>query len=223
MITVHHLESSRSHRVLWLLEELEVPYEIRRYARDPVTSQAPPALREVHPLGKSPVITDGEATVAESGAIVEYLVETYGDGRLVPEPGTEAHRRYRYFMHYAEGSLMPYLTMKVVFRKVETAPLPFFVRPIAKGIAGKVNATFLDPNLKRHLDFLEDALERHDWFAGDDFTGADVQMAFPLEAAAVRAPFGEGRPRLTAYLERVRARPAWQRAVERGGGVGVVD
>src|SRR4051794_21840615 len=135
MITVHHLNNSRSQRVLWLLEELELPYEIVKYQRDPKTMLAPASLRAIHPLGKSPVITDGEATLAESGAILEYLVEPYGRGAMSPPPGTGAYRRYRYFMHYAEGSLMPLLLMKLVFAKVKT-DAPFLIRPVAKAIAG---------------------------------------------------------------------------------------
>src|SRR5215510_1009006 len=157
MITVHHLNNSRSHRVLWLLEELELPYEIVKYERDPMTLLAPAQLRAIHPLGKSPVITDGDAKLAESGAILEYLVETHGKGKLAPAPGTAAYRDYRYFMHYAEGSLMPFLVMKLVFNKVK-AEAPFLVRPIAKGISGMVSSRFLDPNLKAHVAFLADHL-----------------------------------------------------------------
>ena len=143
MITVHHLENSRSQRVLWLLEELAVPYEVRRYARDPKTLYAPPALAKVHPLGKSPVITDGDITVAESGAIVEYLIDAHGQGRLRPAPGTPEQRRYTYWLHFAEGSLMPPLLMQLVFDKVRTAPVPFFVKPIVLGIADKVTASYI--------------------------------------------------------------------------------
>src|ERR1043165_9122797 len=145
MITVHHLNNSRSQRVLWLLEELGLDYEIVKYERDPKTLLAPASLRKVHPLGKSPVITDGDATLAESGAIIEYLVDTHGKGKLVPAAGTPAYRDYRYFMHYAEGSLMPFLVMKLVFAKIKS-DAPFLVRPIAKTIADTVGARFLDPN-----------------------------------------------------------------------------
>ena len=155
MIVVHHLNNSRSQRVLWLLEELELPYEIKRYERDPKTMFAPPSLREVHPLGKSPVITDGDLTLAESGAILEYLVDTYGDGRLAPARGTRERARYSHFMHYAEGSAMPPLLLRLVFAKVATSPVPFFVRPVVKGIAAKVNASYIGPQIKLHLDYLE--------------------------------------------------------------------
>ena len=215
MITVHHLNNSRSQRVLWLLEELELPYEIVKYERDPRTMLAPPSLRAVHPLGKSPVITDGDATLAESGAILEYLVETYGKGTVAPAPGTPAYRQYRYFLHYAEGSLMPFLLLKLVFSKVKT-DAPFLVRPIAKTIANTVGSRFVDPNLASHLAFLAEHLGKHAWFAGDHFTAADVQMSYPVEGAVARA--GDAiPPKLTEWLARIQARPAYRRAIERGG------
>ena len=217
MIVVHHLNNSRSQRVLWLLEELGLDYEIRRYQRDPKTLLAPPELREVHPLGKSPVVSDGELTLAESGAILEYLVERYGGGRLVPAPGTPEGLRYRYWMHYAEGSLMPPLLLKLVFNRVESAPMPFFARPVARGIARRTKASFVDPQIVRHLDYLEAELGEHRWFAGADFSAADIQMSFPLEAAAARGGVDSGRPRLAGFLERIHARPAYRRALEAGG------
>jgi glutathione S-transferase len=215
MITVHHLNNSRSQRVLWLLEELELPYEIVKYERDPKTMLAPASLRAVHPLGKSPVITDGDATLAESGAILEYLVETYGKGAVAPAPGTPAYRLYRYFLHYAEGSLMPILLLKLVFNKVKT-DAPFLVRPIARTIAGTVSSRFIDPNLSTHLTFLADHLGKHTWFAGDAFTAADVQMSYPVEGAVARAGGGIS-PKLTEWLARIQARPAYRKALERGG------
>ena len=217
MITVHHLDNSRSQRVLWLLEELDVPYRIENYARDPKTMLAPEALRRVHPLGKSPVITDGDITVAESGAIVEYLVERQGSGRLAPPPGTPERRRYTYWLHFAEGSAMPPLLMKLVFDRVASAPMPFFARPIAKAIAAQVMAGFVTPNLERQLDFMEAELGRSPWFAGADFTAADIQMSFPIEASAQRAGLDARRPRLMDWLARIHARPAYRRALERGG------
>ena len=186
MIVVHHLNNSRSQRVLWLLEELGVPYEVKRYERDVATMLAPASLRAVHPLGKSPVVTDGGLTLAESGAIIEYLAGRYGDGRLVPAPGTPMRQRYTYWMHYAEGSAMPPLLLKLVFSRVESAPMPFFVKPIARAIVGRAMTSFIDPQIKLHLDFMEGELGKSTWFAGDDFTAADVQMSFPLEAAASR-------------------------------------
>jgi len=217
MITVHHLNNSRSQRVLWLLEELAMPYEIKHYQRDPTTMLAPDSLRQVHPLGKSPVITDGKVTVAESGAIVEYLVDRYSNGRLVSAAGTPERLRYTYWLHFAEGSAMPPLLMKLVFDKVASSPMPFFVKPIARGISAKVLKTFVEPNLKRQLDFMEDELTKNAWFAGDAFSAADIQMSFPLEAAAQRAGLDASRPHLMAFLKRIHARPAYVRALERGG------
>ncbi len=215
MITVHHLNQSRSQRVLWLLEELGVDYEIRPYQRDPRTMLAPPELRAVHPLGKSPVITDGDRTNAESGAIVEYLIDQYGGGRLVPPAGTPERLRWTYWLHYAEGSAMPPLLLKLVFTALPKQT-PALLRPLVRAICGKVQATFVDPQLKTHVDFWEQALTRSPWFAGDSFSAADVQMSFPVEAASARVGFAE-RPRLRAFLEQIHARPAYQRAIERGG------
>ncbi len=215
MIVVHHLNHSRSQRVLWLLEELGLPYRIEFYERNPKTLLAPPALRQVHPLGKSPVVVDGDLVLAESGNIIETLVERYGEGRLAPAPGTPERQRWRYWLHYAEGSFMPPLLMKLVFDQVEKAPL--IVRPVAKAISAKVNAAFIRPNLKTHLDFLEAELAQSPWFAGDAFSAADIQMSFPLEAAAARAGLDHRRPRLMDWLERIHARPAYKTALEKGG------
>ena len=223
MLVVHHLDNSRSQRVLWLLEELGTPYEIVFYRRDPKTMLAPPALRAVHPLGKSPVVTDGDLTLVESGAIVEYLADRYGGGRLAPAVGTPARLRYTRGLHYAEGSLMPPLLLKLVFHRVETEKMPFFAKPIAKAIAGKVRQAFIDPQLRLHLDYLEGELEHAEWFAGDAFSGADIQMSFPIEAAAARGGLGANRPRLTAWLERIHARAAYRRALERGGPYAILD
>jgi glutathione S-transferase len=217
MVTVHHLNNSRSQRVLWMLEELAVPYEVKRYERDVTTMLAPPSLRAVHPLGKSPVITDGDLTLAESGAILEYLVERYGKGRFVPAPGTPDRVRYLYWMHYAEGSAMPPLLMKLVFDRVETAPMPFFVKPVARAIAGRARSSFIEPQIQLHLDYLEREVAKTGWFAGNDFTAADIQMSFPLEAAAARAGLSSSRPNLMKFLERIHARPAYKRALETGG------
>jgi glutathione S-transferase len=217
MIIVHHLNNSRSQRILWLLEELGLAYEIKKYQRDPKTMLAPPELRAVHPLGKSPVIQDGDTIVAESGAIIEYLTGRYGDGRLAPAPDTPERMRYTYFLHYAEGSAMPPLLLKLVFDRVENSPAPFFVRPIARAIANKVKDGFVLPQIRQHLAFLEGELAERAWFAGDDFSAADIQMSFPLEAAAARGGLDGKYPKLSAFLERIHARPAYQRALERGG------
>ena len=217
MITVHHLNNSRSQRVLWLLEELGVPYEIRKYQRDAKTMLAPLELTKVHPLGKSPVITEGDVTVAETGAIVEYVLEQHGGGRLEPAAGTAERRRMRYWLHFAEGSAMPPLLLKLIFDRIESGPMPFFAKPIAKGIARKVKTLMIEPNLKRQLDFMEAELGRSEWFAGAEFSAADIQMSFPIEAAKQRAGLDASRPRLMAFLKKIHARPAYQRALERGG------
>jgi glutathione S-transferase len=217
MVVVHHLNNSRSQRVLWLLEELGVPYEVKRYERDAKTMLAPPSLMAVHPLGKSPVIVDGAVTVAESGAIVEYLVDKYGAGRLIPPAATAERRRYTYWLHYAEGSAMPPLLLKLVFDRIASNPAPWPVSAIARRIAATVQNSFIGPNLKRHLDYMESELGTHAWFAGEEFTAADVQMSFPLEAAASRAGLNASRPKLMAFLDRIHARDAYKRALERGG------
>jgi len=224
MITVHHLENSRSQRVLWLLEELGTPYTVKRYSRHPVTLLAPPELKAVHPLGKSPVIDDDGTVVAESGAIVEYLVDTHGGGRLKPPPGTPEARRYTYWLHFAEGSLMPPLLVALIFARVRGAKVPFFVKPILKGIAAQVHKAYIDPNVSNLLAFLESELQQREWFAGDEFTAADVQMSYPLEAAAAgRAGFtAQSHPRLHAWLMRCQARPAYQRALAAGGPYSVI-
>jgi len=215
MIIVHHLNNSRSQRILWMLEELGLDYGVKRYQREP-SMQAPASLRAVHPLGKSPVITDGDRTLAESGAILEYLADTYGNGRLRPAPGTPERINYTYFLHYAEGSLMPLLLMKLIFSRIPSR-LPFFMKPVGRAIARGANTTLLDPQIGSHFMFLESELGKREWFAGADFTAADIQMSFPLEAAAARAPMVRQMPRLSAFLDRIQARPAYKRALEKGG------
>jgi glutathione S-transferase len=217
MIVVHHLNNSRSQRVLWLLEELGIEYDVRRYQRDPKTMLAPASLRAVHPLGKSPVIVDGDLTLAETGAIVEYIVGRHGAGRLAPSPGSSDYIRYIYWLHYAEGSAMPPLLLKLVFDRVERAPMPFFIRPIARRISAGVKRALVEPQLKLHLDYLEAELGENDWFVGNSFSAADIQLSFPLEAAASRAGLDASRPRLKNFLDRIHARPAYIKALERGG------
>lgn len=217
MIIVHHLNNSRSQRVLWLLEELGLPYEIVRYQRDPKTMLAPRELRAIHPLGKSPILQDGEVTLAESGAIVEYLLERYGQGRLKPAVGGADWLRFIYFLHYAEGSAMPPLLLKLVFVRMETAPVPFFAKPVARMLAKGAQKAFVDPQLKLHLDYLEGEIGKSEWFAGEAFTAADIQMSFPLEAAASRGGLDASRPKLHDFLQRIHARPAYQAALAKGG------
>jgi glutathione S-transferase len=217
MITVHHLEHSRSQRILWLLEELGLPYEVKRYARDPVTSLAPPELLAVHPLGKSPVITDGDVVVAESGAIIEYLVDKTGSP-LKPAHGTPEQRRWTYWLHFAEGSAMLYMIMTLVFGRIKSSKMPFFAKPIARGIADKVMGSFVTPNVQRQFAYIESELAQREWFAGAEFSAADIQMSFVLEAASSRKALDVTKfPHVTALLKRCQARPAYRRALERGG------
>lgn len=218
MITVHHLENSRSQRVLWLLEELGVDYEVKRYARDAKTMLAPPELRKVHPLGKSPVITADGQTVAESGAIVEYLLDRHDRGNtLRPAPGTPERQRFTYWLHYAEGSAMPPLLLSLIFARLPQGPMPFFVRPVVRGIADKVLGSYVNPQIRLHLDFMESELGQSAWFAGAAFSAADIQMSFPIEAAAARGTLDANHPRLQAYLQTIHACPAYQRALAMGG------
>lgn len=217
MIKVHHLENSRSQRVLWLLEELGVEYEIVEYARDPDTMLAPAALKQVHPLGKSPVVTDGDITLAESGAIIDYLIEHHDTKReLIPEADGADYRHYRFWLHYAEGSAMPLLVMKLVFSRLGKAPVPAPMRPLGNMFASGVKDKFLDPQIRQHMEFWETVLGKSTWFAGEQFTAADIQMSFPLLALESRGGL-EGSPNLGACLARMRERPAYQRAIEKGG------
>lgn len=216
MITLHYLENSRAQRILWLLEELGLQYEVKHYRRDPKTMLAPKELKEIHPLGKSPVITDGDICMAESAAIVEYLIKTYGEGELVPARNTKEFIKYREFMHYAEGSIMPFMLLTLIFNKIKTAPMFFLAKPIAKMIANKTFRNFIAPNVKTHLDYLEQELNQHLWFAGDELTGADFMMSFPIEAASVRSNLKDGYPKLNEFLQRIQAMPSYQRALEKG-------
>ncbi len=215
MIVVHHLNNSRSQRVLWLLEELGLPYEVKRYERNPTTMLAPPELLAVHPLGKSPVITDGDKTIAETGAIIEYVLDTYGQGRLIPAPGTPERLRFTYWLHYAEGSAMTPLLLKLVFNALPTRA-PALLKGLVKAIAAKAQTGFVDPQLKTHIDYWEAELSKTPWFAGPDFTAADIAMSFPLEAAAARAG-AASKPHVKALLDRIHTRPAYRAALERGG------
>jgi len=202
MIVVHHLNNSRSQRVLWLLEEMAVPYEVVRYQRDRQTMLAPPELRRIHPLGKSPVVEADGKTLAETGLIIEYLVERHGPA-LMPERGTDAYWRWKYWLHYAEGSLMPPLLLKLVIDRLGLLAFP--ARPFVKS------------QLELHLDYLEAELGAAPWFVGERFSAADIMLSFPLEAAADRAGLDATRPKLMDFLERIHARPAYKRALEKGG------
>lgn len=215
MIVVHHLEDSRSQRILWLLEELGLPYEVKRYQRNPKTRLAPPELLAVHPLGKSPVVTDQGRTLAETGAIVEILLEQYGEGRLAPPRGSDAWRDYLYWLHFAEGSAMPPSVMKLVFSMLPKQA-PWFMKPAAKALSAGVQTRFIDPTLARQTAFMEAAVKGGGWFVGSAFSAADIMMSFPVETTAARGGLGDS-PALTAWLKAIHARPAYQRALERGG------
>jgi glutathione S-transferase len=215
MIIVHYLNNSRAHRILWLLEELGLEYQIKSYTRAP-DMRAPESLKAVHPLGKSPVVEDQGKVIAESGAIIEYLVDTYGEGRLRPPAGTDERLRYTYWLHYAEGSAMPLLVMKLIFLKLP-AQVPALVRPIASMIASGVQRKLLDPQLADHLAFWNGELSRDGWFAGQGFTAADIAMSFPLEAGMTRLKASGDVTAVRHYLEAIRARPAYARALARGG------
>lgn len=216
MLTLHHLHHSRSQRVLWLIEELGLPCEVKAYERDPATMLAPPALRAVHALGKSPVITDGNTTVGETGAIIEYLVDHHGQGRLRPPAGTPEFERYRYWLHFAEGTAQPQLLLKFHINRI----LGSVAGPERQALARELLAPMIGPtdaNLRNNLDFMEAELARGPWFAGAEFSAADVIMSFPVEVSVERAGLDESRPHLWSFLKRIRARPAYQRARERGG------
>lgn len=215
MIKIHHLEDSRSQRILWLLEELGLDYEVIRYERDPETRLAPDALRAVHPLGKSPILEEDDIIVAETGAIIEYVIETHGGGRLKPAKGTPEARAWTYWMHYAEGSAMPPLLMKLVFQMLPQNANAL-VRPMVKAIASRTQDSFIDPRVREHVEFWDSSLAATGWFAGDAFTAADIIMSFPLEAAADRSIAGQY-PNISGFLTRIHERPAYQRALERGG------
>jgi glutathione S-transferase len=203
MIEVHHLNNSRSQRVLWMLEELGEPYTVVRYERDPKTQLAPPELKKIHPLGRSPVIKDGDFVLAESGAIIEYLVERYGAGRFVPARGTREYETCRYWLHYAEGSLMMQLLVKIYLNRIGEP-----AKPLLERVNGAV---------RMHLGSIEDALGSSQFLTGSAFTIADVQMSFPLEVCATQQMLGSEQPRLSALLKRLHERPAYQAALAKGG------
>ncbi len=217
MVVVHHLEDSRSQRILWILEELGVDYRVKRYARNPETGLAPVALRKVHPLGKAPVITDQGQTYAESGVIIEYLARTYGDERWAPGPGSQTYWPFAYWMHYAEGSMMPPLLLRLVFDKLRHGPGPFFVKPILRKIADEVDKAFINQQIKTHFSYVDQHLAEHEWFVGSEISAADIQMSFPLEAALSRGTIDDSYPAIVAYVQRLQARAAYRKALQRGG------
>lgn len=215
MITVHHLNNSRSQRVLWLLEELDVPYQIKRYQREP-SMLAPEALKKIHPLGKSPVITDGNRVIAESGAILEYLAAHYDEEDRLTLVDEDEGLQSRYWLHYAEGSLMPLLVMKLIFSRMGQAPVPWLLRPVGSAFGKGIQKAYLDKQLATHRQFIEQHLAQHEWFAGSRFSIADVQMSFPLLALAARGGAANS-PAIQRWLEKIQHRGAWQRALAKGG------
>ncbi|POU70764.1 glutathione S-transferase [Leclercia sp. LSNIH6] len=215
MIKVHHLNQSRSQRVLWALEELSLPYQIVRYQRDK-TMMAPATLRKIHPLGKSPVLEDNGLILAESGAILEYLQETYDPGSQMKPQDRALKLQYRFWLHYAEGSLMPLLLMKLVFASLGKPPVPFGLRTLGKVLGQGVEKAYLNRQLETHARFLDSSLEKHRWFAGDHLSMADVQMSFPVFALLERGGI-DNLSRLQSWKKNVEMRPAWQRAIQQGG------
>lgn len=215
MITIHHLNNSRSQRILWLLEELGLDYRVIRYKRDPKTMLAPPELKAIHPLGKSPVLTEEGNVVAESGAIIEYLLEKHGNGRLKPAPGTPEALRFTYWLHYAEGSAMTPLLLSLIFSRMPKQPMPFFMKPLIQAISDKVMSAFVKPQVNLHMNYMESELARYPWFAGNEFSAADIQMSFPVEGALTRG--GSSYPHLNKFLKTIQERPAYQKALEVGG------
>jgi len=217
VIILHHLNNSRSQRILWLMEELNLEYQIKSYQRDPITIRAPRELKSIHPLGKSPVVTDGDVTVAESGAIVDYLIRQYGRQCLAPSETSAAYLDYVYWMHFAEGSFMPPLLMRILFMKVKSNPMPFFIKPVARMISDKVMERFISPEIRNTLDYIEVYLTGREWLAGVALSGADIQMSFPLEASVARGLVSDQYPNILAYVKRFQVLPGYLRALDRGG------
>lgn len=215
MLIVHHLNNSRSQRVIWALEELNLPYQIVRYQREP-TMMAPPALKKVHPLGKSPVVEDNGLILAESGAILEYLQETYDPASLLRPESPGEKLACRFWLHYAEGSLMPLLMMKLVFSSLGKKPVPWALRPVGKALGQGVQKAWLNKQLVTHADYIENHLAQSAWFAGDTFSIADIQMSFPVMALLARGGMRD-LEHTQAWYQRIQCRPAFQRAIEQGG------
>jgi glutathione S-transferase len=215
VLYIHHLQNSRSQRVIWLLEELGLEYEIIVHKRVAGSRLAPESLRRIHPLAKAPVICDKEVVLAETGAVFQYLLETYGNGSLEPQRGTEDRLRYIYWNHFAEGSFMPYLAMKLVFARI-VREAPFFTRPILGPVFKLVGANYLNPNIHLEINTIENHLQSHEWFAGSEFSAADVMMGFMLEAIAGRMAPASSHPNINRFVTRIRSRTAYQRAINRG-------
>jgi glutathione S-transferase len=216
MITLHYLENSRAQRILWLLEELGVAYEIKHYKRDKVTNLAPKELKDVHPLGKSPVITDGDRVIAESAAITDYLIDLYGNGKLKPAIGTDDYLKYQEKMHYAEGTIMSFLILSMLFTKIKDTPVPFFIKPIVKAVVKKPMESYVTPNINSNLEYLENELSVTGWFAGNELTGADFMMSFPLEAIASKSDLSSSHPNIVSFVKKIHDMPNYQKALDKG-------
>lgn len=216
MITIHHLNNSRSHRIIWLMEELGIPYDIKYYQRNEKTKLAPPELLKIHPLGLSPVITDGDITLAESGAIIEYILHTYGKDQLKPPAGSKEWTQYLYWLHYTEGTLAPVMLLRLIFFGIYTQS-PFFIKPITGAIRKKFTNLFIAPRLTNQFNYIESTLEKNQWITGDEFTGADIQLSIYLIWAFQYKDLAENRPHTQAYINRIQARPAFIRTIEKGG------
>ncbi len=217
MITLHHLNNSRSQRILWLLEEIEANYQVKHYQRDSQSQLAPAELKQIHPLGKSPLISDDGKVIAESAVIIDYLINKYAPDWKQMDSTTEDAIQYNYWMHFAEGSLMPPLLLRLVFEKIKNSKMPFFIKPIANGISEKVLSSFVTPNITANLSFIENYLEDKQWFVGDQLSGADIQMSFPLEACVSRGIATEKQPNIIAFVKNLQQRPAYQRALQQAG------
>ncbi len=222
MITVHNLENSQSFRVVWLLEELGIPYEIKQYKRDPATSFAPADYKELHPIGTSPTISDGDLVLVETNAIMDYILDKHPNAIMRPEVGAPDRVRYLYWFHAVPGSFMPLLVESLIFNLMVSRS-PFFIRPIVSAVVGKVRAQYLKPRLKRFFAYIEEELGRSEWIAGDSLTAADVLLGHALVVSDARVGFGDKFPHIKAYLKRVRERPAFQAAIEKSGGFAPVS
>lgn len=219
MITVHHLEDSRSQRIIWLCEELGANYKVVRYDRDSQTQMAPDALKKLHPLGTAPLVEIDGTLLAESGAIIEYLLATHDkEGKFKPADAlSQAGRDYTFWLHFAEGSLMPMLVISKIFMTIKSTKMPFFAKPIARKIASSVEHAYINPGVTKMLGLVNTHLESNTYFAGDNLSGADIQMSFPLEAVSTIPELIMDYPKVVEWLERIHARPAYRTALEKGG------
>ena len=216
MLTVHHLENSQSIRILWLLEEVDAAYTIQHYKRDDSTSLAPAEFKKLHLVGTSPTITDGDLVLPETNAIMDYIMDTHGDAGLRPGVGHSQRTQYLFWLHFAQGSIMPMLTSKLMFNRF-TTKVPFILKPIMKAVIGKANTVFLQPRIDKALQLMEQTLGQNTWFSGEQFTAADIVMGYCLQVAEVRAGMDKSYPNCHRFLQQMYSRPAYQRALEKNG------